>query len=65
LLGSVRSEVFSTGDGAFAVVSVNKEYAETLHQGTEKRAPRPFFTVLIREYGARIQAAFNQYARLP
>ena len=65
LRGSVSKEVFAMPDGALGLVSVNKEYAAALQFGTDRVKPRPFLDILIREYGARIQAAFNQYARLP
>jgi HK97 gp10 family phage protein len=65
LRGSTQSEVTATPSGAVGEVSVNTEYAAYLEFGTEKIAPRPFMSAVLREGAGRIRDAFVRFARIP
>jgi len=65
LRGSTQSEVTTTPSGAVGEVSVNTEYAAYLEFGTEKIAPRPFMSAVLREGAGRIRDAFVRFARIP
>ncbi len=64
LLGSVQTEVTRGPNEVVGMVSVNKEYAAALELGTERVAPRPYLSRIPREYGARLRAVFQKFARV-
>jgi hypothetical protein len=63
LRASVTTEVVRGANEVIGYVAVNTEYAAALELGTEKVKPRPYLSRVPREFGARLRAVFNQFAR--
>ena len=63
LRASVTTEVVRGMNEVTGFVAVNTEYAAQLELGTEKVKPRPYLSRVPREFGARLRAVFQQFAR--
>jgi hypothetical protein len=64
LRASVTTEVVRGIASVTGYVSVNTEYAAHLELGTERIQPRPYLSRIPREFGARLSAVFNKFARI-
>lgn len=64
LRSRVTHEVLRGTTEVTGFVSVNTEYAAHLELGTEKVRPRPYLSRIPREFGARLRATFQRFARI-
>jgi hypothetical protein len=64
LRASVTTEVVRGPNEVTGYVAVNTEYAAALELGTEKVKPRPYLSRIPREFGARLRAIFEQFAKV-
>ena len=64
LRASVQTEVIRGQQEVVGYVSVNTEYAAALELGTERRAARPYLSRIPGEFGARLMATFQRFARI-
>ncbi|MEO0955682.1 MAG: hypothetical protein AAFY12_11865 [Pseudomonadota bacterium] len=63
LRASISSDVVRSPAGIVGRVKASAAYAAFLEFGTERMAARPFLSRIPREFGARIRATFNRFAK--
>lgn len=64
LRNAVQTEVYRSPTAVTGEVSINTEYAAALELGTERMAPRPFASTVVRERAGRLLDVFKRFARV-